>query len=114
MKPLTLSDDRREALAGHLRRLFAEEFDEDLSGFPMSGQEHFPEGFVIFDDVFVPNDRVFLDGETGSAAVFAHSLGLWERLGGLSSSPSVEILAKFGRKARTQFTLIFFTIKRDL
>ncbi|MEZ6000130.1 DUF2164 domain-containing protein [Hyphomonas sp.] len=33
MKPLTLSDDRREALAGHLRRLFAEEFDEDLSGF---------------------------------------------------------------------------------
>ncbi|MBS44338.1 MAG: 4-hydroxyphenylacetate 3-hydroxylase [Nocardioides sp.] len=58
---------------------------EDLSGFPMSGQEHFPEGFVIFDDVFVPNDRVFLDGETGSAAVFAHSLGLWERLGGLSS-----------------------------
>ena len=33
MKPLTLSDDRREALAGYLQRLFAEEFDEDLSGF---------------------------------------------------------------------------------
>lgn len=33
MKPLTLSDDRREALAGHLQRLFAEAFDEDLSGF---------------------------------------------------------------------------------
>ena len=33
MKPLTLSDARREALAGHLRRLFAESFDEDLSGF---------------------------------------------------------------------------------
>ena len=30
MKPLTLSDDRRAALAGHLQRLFAEEFDEDL------------------------------------------------------------------------------------
>jgi 4-hydroxybutyryl-CoA dehydratase/vinylacetyl-CoA-Delta-isomerase len=43
-----------------------------------------PEGFVIFDDVFVPTERVFLDGETRYAAIFAHSLGLWERLGGLS------------------------------
>ncbi|WP_321488150.1 DUF2164 domain-containing protein [uncultured Hyphomonas sp.] len=33
MKPLTLSDDRREALAGHLQRLFAEEFGETLSDF---------------------------------------------------------------------------------
>lgn len=33
MKPLTLSDDRREALAGHLQRLFKAEFDEDLSTF---------------------------------------------------------------------------------
>lgn len=57
----------------------------DLRSFPMSGKEHFPEGFVIFDDVFVPNERIFLDGEVESAAVFAHSLGLWERLGGLTS-----------------------------
>jgi 4-hydroxybutyryl-CoA dehydratase/vinylacetyl-CoA-Delta-isomerase len=34
---------------------------------------------VIFDDVFVPNARVFLDGETKFAATFAHSLGLWVR-----------------------------------
>jgi len=33
VKPLTLSDDRREALAAHLRRLFAQQFDEDLSAF---------------------------------------------------------------------------------
>ncbi|MEZ5946430.1 MAG: DUF2164 domain-containing protein [Hyphomonas sp.] len=33
MKPLTLSDDRRAALAGHLRTLFANEFDETLSEF---------------------------------------------------------------------------------
>jgi uncharacterized protein (DUF2164 family) len=33
MKPLTLSEDRREALAARLGRLFAEQFDEDLSGF---------------------------------------------------------------------------------
>src|SRR5260370_8771212 len=43
------------------------------------------EGFVILDDVFVPNERIFLDGAVAQAAVFAHSLGLWERLGGLSA-----------------------------
>ncbi len=61
---------------------------EDKRDFPVSGKHHTPEGFVIFDDVFVPNDRVFLDGVTEFAAVFAHSLGLWERLGGLSSMAS--------------------------
>ena len=58
---------------------------EDIRAFPVSGGHHYPEGFVIFDDVFVPNERIFLDGETAYAAVFAHSLGLWERLGGLSA-----------------------------
>jgi 4-hydroxybutyryl-CoA dehydratase / vinylacetyl-CoA-Delta-isomerase len=58
---------------------------KDLRDFPASGDDSYPEGFVIFDDVFVPNDRIFLNGEVSSAAVFAHSLGLWERLGGLSS-----------------------------
>jgi 4-hydroxybutyryl-CoA dehydratase/vinylacetyl-CoA-Delta-isomerase len=57
----------------------------DPRTFPISSRHHVPEGFVIFDDVFVPNERVFLDGETHHAAVFAHSLGLWERLGGLSA-----------------------------
>jgi 4-hydroxybutyryl-CoA dehydratase/vinylacetyl-CoA-Delta-isomerase len=57
----------------------------DTRDFPVSGDDHYPEGFVIFDDVFVPNDRIFLNGEVAEAAVFAHSLGLWERLGGLSS-----------------------------
>jgi 4-hydroxybutyryl-CoA dehydratase/vinylacetyl-CoA-Delta-isomerase len=57
----------------------------DARTFPISGRHHMPEGFVIFDDVFVPNERIFLDGEVRHAAVFAHSLGLWERLGGLSA-----------------------------
>jgi len=35
--------------------------------------------------VFVHTERIFLDGEVRLATVFAHSLGLWERLGGLSS-----------------------------
>lgn len=56
----------------------------DTRDFPISATNNCPEGFVIFDDVFVPNDRVFLDGEVKHAAVFAHSLGLWERLGSLS------------------------------
>lgn len=30
---LTLSDDRREALIGHLQTLYADEFDEELSAF---------------------------------------------------------------------------------
>src|SRR3546814_20092057 len=42
-----------------------------------------PDGFVIFDDVFVPNERVFLDGNGAYSAVFVHSLGLWERIGGV-------------------------------
>ena len=57
---------------------------EDDRVFPVSRQNHMPEGFVIFDDVFVPEDRIFLNGETQYAGVFAHSLGLWERLGGLT------------------------------
>lgn len=61
---------------------------EDTRDFPVSGKHHTPEGFVIFDDVFVPNERIFLDGRPEFAAVFAHSLGLWERLGGLAGMAS--------------------------
>jgi 4-hydroxybutyryl-CoA dehydratase / vinylacetyl-CoA-Delta-isomerase len=56
----------------------------DPRDFPVSTRTHCPEGFVVFDDVFVPNERVFLDGQIAHASTFAHSLGLWERLGGLS------------------------------
>ncbi len=57
---------------------------EDARTFPISAAKSCPEGFVVFDDVFVPTDRIFLAGEVQYAAVFAHSLGLWERLGSLS------------------------------
>ena len=56
----------------------------DTRDFPISARNSCPEGFVILDDVFVPAERVFLDGEAPHAGVFAHALGLWERLGGLS------------------------------
>ena len=55
------------------------DFDERF--FPYSRNHVMTEGFVVFDDVFVPNDRVFLAGEVEHSATFAHCLGLWERLG---------------------------------
>ncbi|MCR1786332.1 hypothetical protein KVF89_27615 [Nocardioides carbamazepini] len=58
--------------------------NRDDRDFPVSSRDSIPDSMVIFDDVFVPTERVFLDGQTAQAAVFAHSLGLWERLGGVS------------------------------
>jgi 4-hydroxybutyryl-CoA dehydratase/vinylacetyl-CoA-Delta-isomerase len=51
--------------------------------YPASSHHSMPEGFVIFDDVFVPWERVFLAGEVQLATVLARSLGLWERTGGV-------------------------------
>ena len=51
--------------------------------YPASSHHSMPEGFVVFDDVFVPWDRVFLAGETQLASRLAQSLGLWERTGGV-------------------------------
>ena len=71
---------------------------DDNRAFPITSQKHCPEGFVIFDDVFVPEERIFLNGEVGYAAVFAHSLGLWERLGGLAfMAAEADELVGFGQ-----------------
>jgi 4-hydroxybutyryl-CoA dehydratase/vinylacetyl-CoA-Delta-isomerase len=51
--------------------------------YPASAHHSMPEGFVVFDDAFVPWDRVFLAGEVQLASRLAQSLGLWERTGGL-------------------------------
>lgn len=56
----------------------------DARDYPVSARASVPDSVVIFDDVFVPAERVFLDGQAAQAATFAHSLGLWERLGGVS------------------------------
>ena len=58
---------------------------EDLRDAPISADAHAPMGFVIYDDVFVPNERIFLNGETAAAASFAHALGLWVRINGLKN-----------------------------
>ena len=57
---------------------------DDTRHYPISSKHSTPEGFVIFDDVFVPTERIFLDGHPEFAGIFAHALGLWERLGGLA------------------------------
>jgi len=41
------------------------------------------DGFVMFNDVFVPTPRVLSDDRPEFSATFAHSLGIWERLGGM-------------------------------
>ena len=70
----------------------------DTRDFPISSKSACPEGFVIFEDVFVPNERIFLNGEVAQAAVFAHSLGLWERLGGLSAmADGADLLVGFAQ-----------------
>lgn len=51
--------------------------------YPASSKFSMPESFIVFDDVFVPWDRVFLAGEHQLSMAFALSLGLWERTGGL-------------------------------
>jgi 4-hydroxybutyryl-CoA dehydratase/vinylacetyl-CoA-Delta-isomerase len=57
---------------------------QDMRDQPASWNQLMFDGFVIFNDVFVPNERVLLDGHPELAATFAHSLGLWERLGSLA------------------------------
>jgi len=62
---------------------FSPRSDFDERFYPYSAKHMMTEGFVVFDEVFVPNERVFLAGEVEHSATFAHSLGLWERLGSL-------------------------------
>jgi 4-hydroxybutyryl-CoA dehydratase/vinylacetyl-CoA-Delta-isomerase len=61
---------------------------EDDRHFPISRHKQMPDCFVVFDDVFVPTERIFLDGQVEFSALFAHSLGLWERLGGVAEMAS--------------------------
>ena len=48
--------------------------------FPYSWDRTIPVGFVVFDDVFVPWERVFLCGETQHSSTFVHSFGVWDRI----------------------------------
>jgi 4-hydroxybutyryl-CoA dehydratase / vinylacetyl-CoA-Delta-isomerase len=52
---------------------------EDSRHFPISRERSIPDCTVLFDEVFVPWDRVFLDGEVAYSAALADALGTWER-----------------------------------
>ncbi len=58
---------------------------EDDRHFPYSRVLNMPDAMVVFDDVLVPWDRVFIDGQVEHSATFAHALGLWERLSGTNA-----------------------------
>jgi 4-hydroxybutyryl-CoA dehydratase / vinylacetyl-CoA-Delta-isomerase len=60
--------------------------DPELRNHPVSARRNMPDGFVVFDHVFVPNERVFLDGEVSHSAVLAHALGVWERAAGVAGA----------------------------
>ncbi|MCC7364865.1 MAG: hypothetical protein IT303_10885 [Dehalococcoidia bacterium] len=47
--------------------------------FPYSRDHSIPDSLVSFENVFVPNDRIFLDGEIAAAGAFGDALGTWER-----------------------------------
>ncbi|MBV9511569.1 MAG: hypothetical protein JO303_14955 [Caulobacteraceae bacterium] len=67
---------------------------------PISRRLELAQGFVVFDDVFVPHERVFLDGETDCAGAFAHSLGLWTRTRNLADAcDDAELLVGFAQLA---------------
>jgi len=52
---------------------------EDDRHFPVSREYSVPDCYVLFENVFVPNERVFLNGETAFAGALADTLGIWER-----------------------------------
>jgi 4-hydroxybutyryl-CoA dehydratase/vinylacetyl-CoA-Delta-isomerase len=51
----------------------------DTRHYPVSRERSMTDGVVLFDDVFVPNERVFLCSETQEATAFVDGLGVWER-----------------------------------
>lgn len=57
--------------------------DRDRGRFPWSARRSITEALVVFDDVFVPRERIFLAGEVEHSATWAHALGAWERIGAL-------------------------------
>ncbi len=51
---------------------------------PISSRHKMMETLTIFDDVFVPNDRVFLDGEWQAAGLLAHTFVQFHRFTAIS------------------------------
>lgn len=62
--------------------------------YPLSWAGGPEECFVWFDDVFVPHERIFQNGENWISGPIAYALGLWERYSAMCyKKPTVELLA---------------------
>lgn len=51
----------------------------DTRDHPVSRKHSMPSGLVLFDNVFVPWERVFLAGEVSMSGLLGDTLGVWER-----------------------------------
>lgn len=51
----------------------------DTRDHPISRRHSMPTGLVLFDNVFVPWERVFLTGEVTTSGLLGDTLGVWER-----------------------------------
>jgi 4-hydroxybutyryl-CoA dehydratase / vinylacetyl-CoA-Delta-isomerase len=70
----------------------------DPERFPLSSRYAISEAMVVFDDVFVPTERVFLAGEVEYSGTWAHALGMWERLGALAHAvETADVLVGLGQ-----------------
>jgi 4-hydroxybutyryl-CoA dehydratase/vinylacetyl-CoA-Delta-isomerase len=54
-------------------------YAEDDRHYPVSREFSVPDCYVLFENVFVPNERVFLNGEIEFSGALADTLGIWER-----------------------------------
>jgi 4-hydroxybutyryl-CoA dehydratase/vinylacetyl-CoA-Delta-isomerase len=54
-------------------------YAEDDRHYPLSREFSVPDCYVVFEDVFVPNERVFLNGEVEFSGALVDTLGVWER-----------------------------------
>ena len=52
---------------------------QDTRHFPHSRDHSIPDSLVIFDEVFVPNERIFLNGEVDQSGALGETLGIWDR-----------------------------------
>ncbi|HTO54826.1 MAG TPA: 4-hydroxyphenylacetate 3-hydroxylase C-terminal domain-containing protein [Myxococcota bacterium] len=53
--------------------------EKDTRHYPLARRFSVPESVVLFEDVFVPKERILLDGDDALAARFREAVGVWER-----------------------------------
>ncbi|OAI40340.1 hypothetical protein AYO38_06055 [bacterium SCGC AG-212-C10] len=71
---------------------------EDDRHFPYSRDHSIPDSIVTFEDVFVPNDRIFLDGDAQFAGLLGDTIGIWDLARSTAQqADQAEILLGLGR-----------------